>query len=146
MAGWFTLSNMLVCGEINPAPVSSEGYFGIYFSDKDDMHGKAKALKGTPLRVEHNNGIHVGEVLQAWTAEGGAMWALAEIDVSKPQGAMTAAAVQNGKFGGFSLGYTSKMHRDAETGRMRGGEKKIHELSIVKAGAHASCTISARSR
>jgi hypothetical protein len=136
---------MLVCGEINPAPVSSEGYYGIYFSDKDDMSGKAKALRGTPLRVEHNHGIHVGEVLQAWTADSGAMWALAEIDVSKPQGAVTAAGVHMGNFGGFSLGYTSKMHRDADTGRIRGGEKKIHELSIVKTGAHASCTISAKS-
>jgi hypothetical protein len=137
---------MLVCGEINPPPVSSDGYYGVYFSDKDDMSGKAKALKGTPLRVEHNLGIHVGEILQAWTTDGGAMWALAEIDVSKPQGAMTAAAVERGNFGGFSLGYTSKMQRDAATGRMRGGEKKIHEVSIVKEGAHKSCTISARSR
>ena len=46
---------MLVCGEINPPPVSSDGYYGVYFSDKDDMSGKAKALKGTPLRLVMRN-------------------------------------------------------------------------------------------
>ena len=137
---------MLVCGEINPPPVASDGYFGVYFSDKDDMSGKAKALKGTPLRVEHNLGIHVGEILQAWTTDRGAMWALAEIDTSKPHGAVTAAAVEMGNLGGFSLGYTSKLQRDALTGRIKGGEKRILELSIVKSGAHASCTISSRTK
>jgi hypothetical protein len=137
---------MLVCGEINPPPVASEGYNGVYFSDKDDVKGKASALRGIPLRVEHNNGIHVGEILQGWTDERGAMWALAEIDTTKPHGAVTAAAVEMGNFGGFSLGYTSKMHKDARTGRVTGGEKRILELSIVKTGAHASCTISAQTK
>jgi hypothetical protein len=136
---------MLVCGEINPPPVCSEGYCGVYFSDKDDMNGKASALKGTPLRVEHNNHINVGQILQGWTDNRGAMWALAEIDTSNPHGAMTAAAVSMGNLGGFSLGYTSQLQRDLITGRIKGGEKRILELSIVKSGAHASCTISSSS-
>ena len=137
---------MLVCGEINPPPVSSEGYEGVFKSDKDDVHGKARALKGTPLRVEHNNNIHVGEVLQGWTDSRGAMWALAEIDMSTPQGAMTAAAVEKGAFSGFSIGYLSKVRRDAKTGRLKADEKRIIELSIVKEGFHPTCKISAASR
>jgi hypothetical protein len=73
------------------------------------------------------------------------MWALAEIDTSNPHGAMTAAAVSMGNLGGFSLGYTSQLQRDLITGRIKGGEKRILELSIVKSGAHASCTISSSS-
>lgn len=125
---------MLICGEINPPPVSSEGYHGVYFSDKDDVKGKASALKGTPLRVEHNHSIHVGEILQGWTDERGAMWALAEIDTTQPHGAVVAAAVQRGNMGGFSLGYKTNMQSK---------QKRIMELSIVKAGAHPSCRISA---
>ena len=135
------VKSMLVCGEINPPPVCSEGYEGVFMSDKDDMQGKASRLKGTPLRVEHNNNILVGEVLQGWTDARGAMWALAEIDVSKPHGAMTAAAVQQGSLGGFSLGYLSKLKRDTHTGRYKAEDKRIVELSIVKKGAHNSCTI-----
>ena len=135
---------MLVCGEINPPPVAS--HEGVFMSDKDDLSGKAKALKGTPLRVEHNNNIHVGEVLQGWTDSRGAMWALAEIDMSMPHGAMTAAAVEKGNFAGFSLGYLSKVRRDIKTGRLNVEEKNIMELSIVKEGFHPTCKITAASR
>jgi len=135
---------MLVCGQVNPPPVATPGYGGVYFSIQDDLPGKATTLRGTPLRVEHNGGTHVGQVLQGWTdSRTGAMWALAEIDVASAHGAFTAAAVHHGRLGGFSLGYTSRVCRDPSTGRLQVGEKRIVELSIVKHGAHAGCTIAA---
>jgi len=151
---------MLVCGRVNPPPVSSQGYTGVYFSEKDDMKGKAQALRGTPLRVEHDENKLVGKVLNGWTDSSGAMWALAEIDTRNMSGAMTAAAVQRGNFGEFSLGYVTKMQRET------GGSVSVHEkrcacvglllilsffdsvdrileLSIVKKGARDGCQIAA---
>lgn len=128
---------MLVCGQVNPPPVSSANYHGVFFSDKDDMESKAKGLKGTPLRVEHNAKVHVGRVLDGWTDARGAMWALAEIDTQHMKGALTAAAVEQGKLGEFSLGYVTKMLPRADGVR----EKRIMELSIVKKGARDGCHI-----
>lgn len=137
---------MLVCGKVNPPPITDADYCGVYFSSKDDVQGKARALRGTPLRVEHNNNTHVGEVLQGWTDSDGAMWALAEIDVSKMQGAVTAAAVEQGCLGGFSLGYLSNIKKNRKTGKVSVGDKRIVELSIVKEGAHIGCTISSHAK
>ena len=131
---------MLVCGQVNPPPVSSENYSGVFFSEKDDMAAKARALKGTPLRVEHNHQVHVGQVLNGWTDSRGAMWALAEIDTQHMKGAMTAAAVQGGQLGEFSLGYVTKMQRQAGGG-VSVQDKRIIELSIVKKGAREGCRI-----
>ena len=117
---------MLVCGQVNPPPVSSQGYSGVYFSEKDDMKGKAQALRGTPLRVEHDEKKLVGKVLNGWTDASGAMWALAEIDTRNMSGAMTAAAVQRGNLGEFSLGYVTKMQRETA------GGVSVHEKRCVK--------------
>ncbi len=137
---------MLVCGQVNPPPLG-DGYNGFYFSESDDLAGKAKTLKGTPLRVEHNDKTHVGQVLQGWTdASTGAMWALAEIDTSNLPGAVTAAAVERGVFGEFSLGYTAKMNRNIITGKLNVQDKQIMELSIVKKGAREGCLIQAKER
>jgi len=133
---------MLVCGQVNPPPVNSQGYSGVYFSEKDDMKGKAQALRGTPLRVEHDEKKLVGKVLNGWTDSSGAMWALAEIDTRNMSGAMTAAAVQRGNLGEFSLGYVTKMQRET-AGGVSVHEKRILELSIVKKGARDGCQIAA---
>jgi hypothetical protein len=134
---------MLVCGQVNPPPIGN-GYNGVYFSENDDLSGKANSLKGTPLRVEHNDKTHVGQVIQGWTDSRGAMWALAEIDTSNLSGALTAAAVEHGRLGEFSLGYVAKMQKDKFTGKIEVQDKRIIELSIVKKGAREGCTIQAK--
>ena len=137
---------MLVCGQVNPPPIGGD-YNGFYFSENDDLAGKARNLKGTPLRVEHNDKTHVGQVLQGWTdSSTGAMWALAEIDITNLGGAVTAAAVERGLFGEFSLGYTAKMQKNSKTGAIDVQGKNIHELSIVKKGARPGCGIEKNER
>jgi hypothetical protein len=130
---------MLVCGQVNPPPVRSHGYNGVFFTDQDDLATQARGLVGTPLCVEHQK--QVGKVLRGWTdRQTGAMWALAEIDTQQLGGAMTAAAVERGQLGEFSLGYVTKMQRDG-SGQVRAKEKRITELSIVKKGARDGCLI-----
>jgi hypothetical protein len=135
---------MLICGQVNPAPIQDEDYHGVYFAARDDLEGKTRRLQGTPLRVEHAGTLHVGQVLQGWVDKRtGAAWALAEIDVSSVHGALTAAAVQQGAFREFSLGYSSKIQRNPATGRLEASNKEIKELSIVKSGARPNCVIAA---
>jgi hypothetical protein len=138
---------MLICGQVNPAPIQDSDYHGVYFASRDDLEGKTRRLSGTPLRVEHNGTLHVGQVLQGWMDKStGTAWALAEIDVSSVQGALTAAAVQQGAFKEFSLGYSSKIRRNPQTGKLEASEKEINELSIVKSGARPNCVIAAHTR
>ena len=92
--------------------------------------------------MEHNGKAQVGRVLQGWSdAQSGALYALAEVDVSNVSGALTAAAIEKGTFREFSLGYTSRLKRDQSTGRLEADEKRIVELSVVKTGARPDCCI-----
>lgn len=130
---------MLICGRCNPPPESDPNYRGVYFADRDDLPAHAAAMGGTPLRVEHIT-QPVGSVLSAWTALDGSMYALAEINVQQPGGAMAAACVTAGRFNEFSLGYTSRMSRDT-SGILNVGNKRIQELSLVRMGARPDCKI-----
>ena len=103
---------MLVCGQVNPPPLGMD-YNGVYLGVNDDMESKASSLKGIPLCVEHNPDIKVGKVISGWTDKtSGAIWALAEINTDELPGAVTAAAIEKGRFNEFSLGYKTKMYRD----------------------------------
>ena len=133
------ITAMLICGRCNPAPESDPNYRGVFFATSDNLQQHAAGMVGTPLRVEHTT-QPVGSVVSAWTGSDGSMYALAEIDVMRPGGAVAAACVGAGRFKEFSLGYTSKMSRDSD-GRLRVGSKTIKELSIVKNGARPDCKI-----
>jgi hypothetical protein len=133
---------MLICGRCNPPPENDPNYRGVYFASSDDLPAHAASMMGTPLRVEHTT-QPVGAVLSAWTGVDGSMYALAEIDVRQPGGAVAAACVSAGRFSEFSLGYTSRMSRDP-AGRLRVDCKKIRELSLVRVGARPNCKIICR--
>jgi hypothetical protein len=131
---------MLVCGCINPPPVEDPDYRGVYFNKNDNMSEKAAGLLGTPLLVEHST-KKVGSIVSAWTAENGSMFALAEINMKEPGGALAAEYVKNGNLGEFSLGYTTRMMKCKQTGIFKPESKQIHELSLVKKGARPGCLI-----
>lgn len=132
---------MLVCGCINPPPVDEADYRGVYFNANDIMSATAsQKLGGVPLLVEHST-KSVGSIISAWTANNGSMFALAEIDVKRPGGALAAEYVKSGKLGEFSLGYTARMLRCKKTGSFKSDSKEIHELSLVKKGARPGCFI-----
>jgi hypothetical protein len=131
---------MLVCGCINPPPVDDPEYRGVYFSSNDNMKATATTLGGTPLLVEHST-KSVGSIVSAWTAANGSMFALAEIDVRKPGGALAAEFVKSGRLGEFSLGYTTRMMKCKQTGGFKPESKRIHELSLVNRGARPGCLI-----
>jgi hypothetical protein len=134
---------MLIAGIVNPPPITDPAYTGVYLSEKDDMPAQARALANKPLRVEHGD-VEVGRVLNGWQDKRtGALCALAEIDVSKLPGALAAAAVTQGRFGQFSLGYSTRITQSA-TRTMVASDKRILELSLVKQGARPNCHIAVR--
>jgi hypothetical protein len=137
---------MLIAGVVNPPPVTTPGYGGVYLSAQDDLPKQALSLAGKPLRVEHQGGSTVGRVLQGWQdARTGALYALAEIDESHIPGALAAAAVDQGRFGEFSLGYSSRIEQQSG-GKWVATDKRILELSLVKKGARPQCQIALRSQ
>jgi hypothetical protein len=131
---------MLICGCINPPPVSDPDYEGVYFSVKDDMKAQAALMPGTPVLVEHCT-QKVGSIVSAWTVRDGSLYALAEIDVKSPGGAVAAAYVKKGGLGELSMGYTQTMMRCTQTGRFKPVKKRIREVSIVREGARPGCLI-----
>ena len=140
-------NNMLICGRCNPPPVDMQAdpsYRGVYLNSNDNLQEKAMAMKGTPLRVEHNTAA-VGSVLSSWIGPDQCMYALAEIDVSKMGGAVAAACVKSGRLAEFSLGYKSRMIQEPD-GNLRVGSKTIQELSIVANGARPDCRITHKPR
>ena len=133
---------MLIAGRVNPPPITDAAYVGVYLSGKDNIPAMMNALRGAPLRIEHNGNAQVGCVLQGWSdPQSGALYALAEVDVSHVPGALAAAAIEKGAFGEFSLGYTSRLQRNESTGRLEASDKRIIELSVVKTGARPDCRI-----
>ena len=137
---------MLLVGQVNPPVITQTDYCGVYLSEKDDIPSLVRSLSGAPLHVEHNGQVCVGKVLQGWKDPATqTLWALSELDLSTASGAFAAAAVEGGTFREFSLGYTSKLGRNPQTGRLEASDKRITELSIVKNGARPSCHIHAHS-
>jgi len=132
---------MLLCGCINPPPVSDPEYEGVYFSVKDDMAAQAAQLSGTPVLVEHST-KKVGSIVSAWTSSNGSMYALAEIDVKSPGGAVAAEYVRKGGLGQLSMGYVQTMTKCVKTGKFKPHHKSIKEVSLVRQGARPGCLIS----
>ena len=132
---------MLVCGCINPPPVTDPDYEGVYFSTKDNMKAQAASMGGTPLLVEHST-KQVGSIVSAWTAPNGSMYALAEINIRNPGGAVAAEMVKTGRLGEMSMGYVQTMRKCAEAGSFKPVKKSIKEVSLVKKGARPGCIIS----
>ena len=133
---------MLICGCINPPPVSDPEYEGVYFSLKDDMQAQAASMGGIPILVEHST-HKVGSILSAWTnRQDGCMYALAELDVKSPGGAVAAQYVKQGGLGELSMGYTQTMMKCSQTGRFKPVKKLIREVSLVRKGARPGCIIS----
>lgn len=54
---------MLIAGRVNPPPITDAAYAGVYLSGKDNIPELMHALRGAPLRIEHNGNAQVGRVL-----------------------------------------------------------------------------------
>lgn len=132
---------MLVYGTANPE--GHEGgceYGGVYLTDKD-IDEMTPTMVGTPVKIEHK-GSDIGKVVSAWKHKDGRMDLVLEID-KQDQNLETVFGkefVKRGICKDLSLGYQVQMSM-SPAGRLRAGNKRVVEVSIVKTGARKNCHI-----
>lgn len=127
---------MLIWGTVNPDG-EDESHTGVLLRQNDiDQIANLGSLTGKPVKIEHK-GNDVGRVVSAWK-HGNRLDCVLEID-NNVEGLFAQDFVQKGKCRELSLGYIIDMkHSD---GQIKGGSKKVMEVSIVKKGARHECNI-----
>lgn len=128
---------MLLYGTANPVGYGDEDYEGLYLTDKD-INDITPHMIDIPVKIEHV-GKPVGKVISAWKHDG-RMDLLLDIDETGIEGALLSQFVQQGFCQDLSLGYHVQMSK-TPAGNLKAGQKKVVEVSVVKAGARENCHI-----
>jgi hypothetical protein len=127
---------MLLWGTVNPDG-EDDAHTGVLLRQKDIGEiASSASLVGKPVKLEHK-GDAVGHVVSAWQ-HGNRLDCVLQID-NNVQGLFAQNFVSSGRCKELSLGYTIEMqHSD---GQIKGGNKQVVEISIVKKGARHECDI-----
>ena len=127
---------MYLWGTVNPDG-ENENHTGVLLRQKDiDDISSLGSLLGKPVKLEHKGG-DVGRVVSAWK-HGNRLDCVLEID-NNVEGLFAQNFIKDGRCKELSLGYIIDMkHSD---GQIRGGSKRVMEVSIVKKGARHECDI-----
>ena len=131
---------MLLVGCCNPKGERAS-YNGLWYTQNElsDMVSEGR-LTGIPVKTEHT-GSNVGTVISSFLDSSGALQCIMDIDETSVEGALTSGFVRDGIAADLSLGYTvDVMHTD---NRLKAGEKRLLEISIVRKGAREGCHIQA---
>jgi len=127
---------MLLWGTVNPDG-ECDSHTGVLLRQRDiEEISQQHTLVGKPVKLEHK-GVAVGHVVSAWQ-HGNRLDCVLQIDNNIP-GLFAQKFVESGRCKELSLGYSIAMqHSD---GRIKGGDKTVHEVSLVKKGARHECDI-----
>jgi hypothetical protein len=128
---------MLVYGTANPVGYATNYYDGFYLTDAD-IDTITPTMVGIPVKIEHKGGS-VGEVVSAWK-HNGRMDLVLKIDDVGIESEFGKEFVKRGICKDLSLGYSVQMSKSA-AGFIRASNKKVLEVSLVKAGARDDCHI-----
>ena len=131
---------MLVVGCCNPKG-ERRTYNGLWYK-QDELTSMVSEgrLSGIPVKTEHT-GSQVGTVISSFLDSSGALQCIMDIDETSVEGGLTAGFVRDGIAADLSLGYTvDVMHSD---NRLKAGEKRLLEISVVRKGAREGCHIHA---
>jgi hypothetical protein len=128
---------MLVYGTANPVGYGTDYYEGFYLTDTD-IDTITPTMVGIPVKIEHKGG-NVGEVVSAWK-HNGRMDLVLRIDDVGIESQFGREFVKRGMCKDLSLGYSVQMSKSA-AGFIRASNKKVLEVSLVKAGARDNCHI-----
>ena len=127
---------MLLWGTVNPDGEDNE-HTGVLLRHKDiEEIAQGASLVGKPVKLEHK-GDPVGHVVSAWQ-HGNRLDCVLQID-NNVSGLFAQNFVSSGRCRELSLGYTIEMQHSE--GQIKGGRKKVMEISIVKKGARHECDI-----
>ena len=127
---------MLLWGTVNPDGEENT-HTGVLLRQKDiEEIAQHQSLVGKPVKLEHK-GDAVGRVLSAWQ-HGNRLDCVLQID-NNVSGLFAQNFVSSGRCRELSVGYTIEMQHSE--GQIKGGNKKVVEISIVKKGARHECDI-----
>ena len=134
---------MTLWGTVNPDG-EDDSHSGVLLRERD-IHDLAStsALVGKPVKIEHE-GPDVGRVIHAWQHDK-RLDCILEIDNDTAASLFARSFVNMGKTRELSLGYRVTMRQSAE-GMVRGGEKEVLEVSLVRKGARHNCIVHGISR
>lgn len=123
--------HVLAYGTVNPEG-ESDSHTGVLLRERDiDSLAASGALVGKPVKIEHC-GDAVGTVLSAWK-HGNRLDCVFRLDDTSIESMCAQGFVMSGRCPELSLGYTVTMQNSAD-GKISGGYKEVHEVSIVKKG------------
>lgn len=135
---------MLIVGTANPRGQPSDGtYNGLWYtSDELSSLVQSGSLRGIPVKAEHT-GSNVGSVVSSFIDPSGALQMVLDVSEDTVEGAITNGLVRDGIAADLSLGYTVDVaHSDTEN-KLKAGQKRLLEVSIVRKGAREKCQIHA---
>lgn len=129
-------SSMLIWGTVNPDG-EDESHTGVLLRQRDvDSIAESGSLIGKPVHIEHKGG-EVGRVISAWK-HGNRLDCVLQID-NNVEGLFAQNFVSGGRCRELSLGYVIDMQQS--DGQIKGGSKRVVEVSLVKKGARHECDI-----
>lgn len=127
---------MYVYGTVNPVG-ENNGHKGIYLREQDiDDIVNSKQMYNKPILLEHK-GDAVGRVISAWK-NNNRLDCVFEINNSVC-GLFAQHFVENKQATELSLGYSVEISNSDN--EIKGGTKKVVEVSIVRKGARENCLI-----
>ena len=131
---------MLLLGTCNPRGEQA-CYNGLYYTaDELATMVSGGTLCGVPVKTEHA-GASLGTVVSGFLDDTGALQCVMEVDESTVEGCIASGFVRDGVAADLSLGYSVDVRHTED--RLKAGEKKMLEISIVRKGAREGCHISA---
>jgi len=131
---------MLLLGTCNPRGERAT-YNGLYYTENElAAMVSSGALCGVPIKTEHT-GASLGTVVSGFLDDSGALQCVMEVDESTVEGCIASGFVRDGVAADLSLGYTVDVQHTQD--RLKAGEKRMLEISIVRKGAREGCHISA---
>lgn len=133
---------MFILGVCNPRGENSS-YNGLYFT-QGELEGmnSGRSMNNVPVKTEHG-GVDIGHVVSTFIDEAGALQCLMEVDESSVPGALACGFVRDGIAADLSLGYSVDVKHHRSENKLKAGEKRVMEVSLVRKGAREGCHITA---
>jgi hypothetical protein len=94
-----------------------------------------------PVKTEHS-GVSVGRVVSTFIDSRGCLQCVLEVDERSVAGSLVGGFVRDHIAADLSLGYTVDVQHTGDD-RLRAGDKRVLEVSLVRKGAREGCHISA---
>ena len=133
-------SQMLIMGICNPRG-EDLNYNGLYLTQQElNELASGQELLNLPVKTEHS-GANIGHIVSAYINPDNQLQCVMELDNTKNTGAVVGGFIRDGLALELSLGYVVDVTHSKE--KLRAGEKRVLEVSVVKKGARDGCYIMA---